>query len=337
MPTLEALTYAGEIGVDVVNMSYFTDPWLYNCLNSPADTPAEQAEQRTIREATQRAINFARNHGVLPVAAEGNEATDLNNPTEDTTSPDYPPGTEKDRTVNNSCITVPTETRGVVAVSATGVSTRKAYYSNYGTEQTDVSAPGGDFYDSPDNTGNPRNIVLAAYPKALAILNGDLNPDGTPNNDFVVQSCDGDVCGYYQYLQGTSMASPHAVGVAALIVSQYGKADRVHGGLTLAPSKTENILSSTAVEHACPQPRAVPLHPDPGRRLGGRGGRLLRRRDREERLLRPRHRQRVRRGHRGEVAPASRRPAIRSPPSRSHLPAPRRSGRDRRARVPAAR
>lgn len=50
------------------------------------------------------------------------------------------------------------------------------------------------------------------------------------------------------------MGSPHAVGVAALIVSQYGKADRVRGGLTLAPSRTENILSNTAVEHACPQP-----------------------------------------------------------------------------------
>src|SRR5262249_11956718 len=157
-------------------------------LNNPADSPAEQAEQRTIRVATQRAIDFARHHGVLPVAAEGNEATDLGNPTVDDTSPDYPPGTERARTVDNSCITVPTETRGVVAVASTGISTRKAYYSNYGTEQTDVSAPGGDFYDSADNTGNPRNTVLAAYPKALAILNGDLNPDGTPNNDFVVES-----------------------------------------------------------------------------------------------------------------------------------------------------
>jgi pimeloyl-ACP methyl ester carboxylesterase len=56
------------------------------------------------------------------------------------------------------------------------------------------------------------------------------------------------------------MASPHAVGVAALIVSQYGKADRKHGGLTLDPSVTERILQSSAVEHACPSPRTFTWH-----------------------------------------------------------------------------
>ena len=86
---------------------------------------------------------------------------------------------------------MPTETKGVFSVSSTGISTRMAYYSNYGTEQTDAAAPGGDFYDSADNTGDPRNEVLAAYPKNLAELNGDLNPDGTPNSTSVVRDCKG--------------------------------------------------------------------------------------------------------------------------------------------------
>src|ERR671922_59941 len=47
-PSVDALTYAADIGVDVVNMSYYIDPWLFNCRNNPADSPEAQAEQRTI-------------------------------------------------------------------------------------------------------------------------------------------------------------------------------------------------------------------------------------------------------------------------------------------------
>ena len=34
-PSVDALTYAGDVGIDVVNMSYFIDPWLYNCRRQP--------------------------------------------------------------------------------------------------------------------------------------------------------------------------------------------------------------------------------------------------------------------------------------------------------------
>ena len=254
-PTLKALVYAGDIGVDVINMSFYVDPWLYNCTNNPADSAAEQAEQRVIRITVQRALTYAVNHGVLPVAAMGNEATDLGKPTSDNTSPDYPDGAAKDRTVDNSCINVPTESRGVVAVSSTGPSKRKAYYSNFGTEQTDIAAPGGDFYDSTTNTGSPLNLVLAAYPKHLAEANGELNPDGSPKTDFVVRDCTGGTCSYYQYLQGTSMASPHAAGVAALVVSKHGKKDAKNGGLTLPARQTMKWLYKSAQPQACPQPR----------------------------------------------------------------------------------
>jgi subtilisin family serine protease len=254
-PTLKALTYAGDIGVDVVNMSFYTDPWLFNCLDNPADSPAEQAEQRTIRIATQRALNYAMHRNVLPVAALGNEATDLNAPTTDDTSPDYPTTGPRHRDVDNSCISVPTESRGVVGVSSTGPSKRKAYYSNYGTEQTDVAAPGGDAYDDPTNTLAAGGLVLAAYPQALAEANGELNPDGTPNTPFVVRDCKGSVCAYYQYLQGTSMAAPHAVGVAALVASRFGHTDRAHPGLTLRTERSRRLLYRTSRPHACPTPR----------------------------------------------------------------------------------
>jgi subtilisin family serine protease len=199
---------------------------------------------------------------VLPVSASGNEATDLGTPGVDASSPDYPvdangdPTAARDRTIDNStCLSVPAESNGVVTVNSTGPSGRKAYYSNYGTEQSDVSAPGGDAYDTANGRLNPKGEVLAAYPEHLAVAVGDVDAAGNPTTPMVVKDCEGDVCGYYQYLQGTSMASPHAAGVAALIVSRYGRKDLAHPGtLTLPAAVTEQILLGTATDVPCPVP-----------------------------------------------------------------------------------
>ena len=260
-PTVDALTYAADHGIDVVNMSFYIDPWLYNCTANPADTPEQQAEQRTIIEAAQRALRYARSRGVTLVGALGNEATDLGRPEFDGTSPDYPPGTEHDRTIDNSCLDLPAEGEGVISVSSLGPTGEKSYFSNYGTEQTDVSAPGGDYYAGygTDTYKNPvKNQILAPYPKALAEANGELEPDGTPNTPFVVE----DQGAYYQLIQGTSMAAPHAAGVAALIAAKIGKRDRAHGGLTADPAKVEQRLRGTATDVACPEPRLF-AHPSP--------------------------------------------------------------------------
>ncbi len=102
---------------------------------------------------------------------------------------------------------------GAVAVAATQYDRSTTFYSNYG-KNLDIAAPGG-------NTRVDQN--------------GDGQPDGVLQNTIVVG--DHTQSGYFAFM-GTSMAAPHAAGVAALIVGE-GISD---------PDAVEQILKDTATQ-----------------------------------------------------------------------------------------
>ncbi|MCD0450452.1 S8 family serine peptidase [Actinocorallia sp. API 0066] len=252
-PTLDALVYAADNGIDVVNMSYYLDPWAWNCPDDPTATPEERLQQKTVIEAVNRALRYAHGKGVTLIAAAGNDKSDYTRAIIDNASPNFAsiPGQKpRKRRVPPSCVSQPSEGEHVIPVSATGITGRKAYYSSYGLGYVAVAAPGGDKVDTPDGRVDDEIGVWAAYPEQVGRAGGTIRADGTPAVPYVVKEGGA----YYASLQGTSMAAPHAAGVAALIVSRYGQADPVHGGLTLDPVEVRKRLVATSVPTACPVP-----------------------------------------------------------------------------------
>ena len=134
-------------------MSFFADPWLFNCRNdagAAGDRPGDQPRDALRAAARRRAV-----------AAAGNEGINLNHPTTDEISPDFPPGAAVTRHVNNGCVVAPTELPGVVVVSATGAENLLSWYSTYGN-LVDVAAPGGSRFQTPTDD-SARGRVLAPY------------------------------------------------------------------------------------------------------------------------------------------------------------------------------
>lgn len=271
--TVAALVEAGDLGLDVVNMSFYTDPWLFNCASrddyvSGDVSDEEIAQQAMIRELVLAGVSYAYGHGVTLVGAAGNEHLDLALPTRsDASSPDFPPGSERERVVTNNCLDLPGEAPEVIGVSSIGPSTTKSDFSNYGLDEVEVSAPGGffrDFFGTPDFQ-TPANNVLSPVSLEGAIFRELVDPaTGDPIDPLAIEHCDDQgVCSLYAYFQGTSMASPHAAGVAALAIQRHG--DRTGGGgRSLDPATVREILEDSATNHACP-PGGVEDYTDEGR------------------------------------------------------------------------
>ena len=145
-------------------------------------------EQAAGLEAATRSIKYAQGKGLAVIAAAGNEGMSIDNPTIDNGSPTDAPAPTKGRSVEGG-IRVPSMLDGVAQVSAVaqlynvkpGLSLARADFSNYGTT-IDFAAPGDQIYST---------APLLFYVSGYAVADG------------------------------TSMATPHVAGVAALLQSVH--------------------------------------------------------------------------------------------------------------------
>jgi lantibiotic leader peptide-processing serine protease len=216
-----AFMWAAERGVDVANVSLGVDrPEAvvpanqigFFCRSNPADRP--------VITAVSRAVEYAQRKGVTLVASAGNTGVDLTSP---------PAG--------SGCFRMPLGLPGVIGVTSESVLRQKTFNSNYGLGEIELTAPGGD-------------PLQPAVPPAVPVPTGQNLTTWSSRATPGPSRTDGG--GGYQNQFGTSAAAPYVTGVAALVVSRFGKEERRTGEARMSPESVRSILLDTATPSACP-------------------------------------------------------------------------------------
>jgi subtilisin family serine protease len=218
-----AFMWAAQRGVDVANVSLGVDRLEasvpanqvgYFCRSNPADAP--------LITAVARAVRYAQRKGVTVVASAGNSNFDLANP---------PAGAD--------CFRMPLGLPGVIGVTSESALRQKAFNSNYGLGTIELTAPGGD----------PLQPVPIQFGGMTLNVGQNLT---TWSARATAPPSRTDGGGGYQNQFGTSAAAPYASGVAALVVSTFGKEKRYDDEATMKPRRVRSILLRTATPIACP-------------------------------------------------------------------------------------
>jgi subtilisin family serine protease len=123
----------------------------------------------------------------------------------------------------------------VIGVNANGNLKLKSFYSSYGVATTDVVAPGGDSILQ-KTAAAPNGRVLSTWPASLFTISCAPSRRVTDPSGAT-----------YCYQQGTSMASPHVAGVAALVASSG----------VLSPGAIAAKVMNTADPLSCPPDMSI--------------------------------------------------------------------------------
>ena len=169
---LAGIDYAAEIGADAANFS----------LGIPG-VQEPGAELNKLKAEVQTVFQSAVRRGTVITGSAGNDSGSL----------------------QGSGFTLPNSVPAAFTVSATSPADTLSFYSNFGTSDIDIAAPGG-WYETiprtigetgePDDIPFPQNGILSTWPTDLDSSVG--------------------ITGY-DYISGTSMAAPQVAGLAALV------------------------------------------------------------------------------------------------------------------------
>ncbi|WP_299754630.1 S8 family serine peptidase [uncultured Pontibacter sp.] len=219
---MQGIVHAVQQGADVINMSlgaalpangkYLDD-------NGTPDDPSDDfvvSDTKATHElinAINKVTNYANQQGVTVIASAGNDANNGN----------------KDK----SLVHIPSSASNVISISATAPQgwalaptttnlDNLASYSNYGTADVDFAAPGGDYMYPGNEIATVGGVTQYVYVLDYVFSSGS-NLNGSTS---------------YYWSVGTSMAAPHATGVAAIVIG-------MNGG-QMDPARVKAVLRASA-------------------------------------------------------------------------------------------